>query len=215
MSIFESLIENLVQFSTLALWASLVFLVGIIISKSTKKIIVTFLKKIRINETLKRIGLHQALARTDIDFDAPNFFGQTVEWFIILFFLMTSAGVVGMNQASSFLEKMLSYFPNLFISILIFIVCAFLADFSQKIVVGTLERERITYSKLLGRAIRWGIWLFAILAILYQLQITPSLILSIFIGMVATISITLGLAFGLGGKNLAAKILEELEEKFK
>ncbi len=215
MSIFEPLVENLVQFSTLALWASLVFLVGIIISKSIKKIIVTFLKKIRINEVLKRIGLHQALSRADIDFDAPNFFGQTVEWFVVLFFLMTSAGIVGMNQASNFLEKMLSYFPNLFIAILIFIVCAFLADFSQKIVVGTLEREKITYSKLLGRAIRWGIWLFAILAILYQLQITPSLILSIFIGIVATISITLGLAFGLGGKNLATKILEEIEEKFK
>ena len=81
--------------------------------------------------------------------------------------------------------------------------------------MGTLEREKITYSKLLGRAIRWGIWLFAILAILYQLQITPSLILSIFIGMVATASITIGLAFGLGGKNLAAKMLEEIEEKFK
>jgi len=63
--------------------------------------------------------------------------------------------------------------------------------------------------------IRWAIWFFAILAILYQLQITPSLILVIFIGMVATTSIALGLSFGLGGKDLAVKILKELEEKFK
>ena len=81
--------------------------------------------------------------------------------------------------------------------------------------VGTLEKEKITYSRFLGRMVRWAIWLFAILAILYQLQITPSLILTIFIGMVATISIALGIAFGLGGKDLAAKILKELEEKFK
>jgi len=39
--------------------------------------------------------------------------------------------------------------------------------------------------------------------------------LAIFIGMVATISIALGIAFGLGGKDLAAKILKELEEKIK
>ncbi|NCO80485.1 hypothetical protein GW869_01785 [bacterium] len=81
--------------------------------------------------------------------------------------------------------------------------------------VGTLEKEKITYSRFIGKWIGWAIWLFAILAILYQLQIASNLILAIFIGMVATISIALGIAFGLGGKDLAAKILKELEEKIK
>jgi len=94
-------------------------------------------------------------------------------------------------------------------------VAAFLADFSQKVVVGTLEKEKIIYSKFLGTSIRWIIWFFAILAILYQLRITQPLILAIFIGMVATTALTVGLAFGLGGKDLAARILKELEEKFK
>jgi len=138
-----------------------------------------------------------------------------VKWFFVIVFLMLSTGILGLTQFSQFLEKVIGYFPNIFISCLIFLVAAFLADFSQKIVVGTLEEEKITYSRFLGRLFRWAIWLFAILAILYQLQITPSLILAIFIGMVATTSIALGIAFGLGGKDLAAKILKELEEKFK
>jgi len=128
---------------------------------------------------------------------------------------MVAVEILGLTPFSQFLWRVIDYYPNIFIAALIFIIAVFLADFSQKIVVGTLEKEKITYSRFLGRAIRWVIWLFTILAILYQLQITPSLILAIFVGIVITISIALGLSFGLGGKDLAAKILKELEEKFK
>ena len=63
--------------------------------------------------------------------------------------------------------------------------------------------------------LRWVIWFFAGLAILYQLQIVSPLILVIFVGMVITISLSLGLAFGLGGRDLAQRILKDLEDKFK
>jgi len=164
---------------------------------------------------LERTGIKQTLSRVSIKFDAPRFFADLVQWSVIIFFLMTSSEIVGLVQLSSFLQEVITYLPNVFIAVIIFIVALFLADFSQKVVIGTLEREKIIYSKFLGTAIRWTIWFFAILAILYQLKITPSLILAIFIGMVATISLALGIAFGLGGKDLAARILKELEEKFK
>lgn len=190
-------------------------LLGILIAKWLGQVSVAFLGKIKLNQILKRMGWQEALSKIDTGLNAPKFFGEIVKWFFVIVFLMVSFEILGLTQFSQFLEKVLVYFPNIFIAALIFLVAVFLADFSQKIVVGTLEEEKITYSRFLGKAIRWLIWLFAILAILYQLQITPSLILVIFVGMAATISIALGIAFGLGGKDLAAKILKELEEKFK
>ena len=207
--------QNLTEISPPIFWAGLVLLIGILVAKWLGQISVAFLNKIKLNQLLKRMGLEEALVKIDARLNAPKFFGEIVKWFFVIVFLMLSTGILGLTQFSQFLERVIGYFPNIFISCLIFLVAAFLADFSQKIVVGTLEEEKITYSRFLGRLFRWAIWLFAILAILYQLQITPSLILAIFIGMVATTSIALGIAFGLGGKDLAAKILKELEEKFK
>ena len=207
--------QTLTQVSPSIFWASLLFLVGIIISNWVEALSVYFLKKIRLNQVLKRIGLEEILSKIDTGLNAPKFLGQIVQWFFILIFLMVSLEIVGLTQFSQFLEKVIAYFPNIFVSAIIFVVAAFLTDISQKIVVGTLEKEKITYSRFLGRLLRWGIWFFAILAILYQLKITSTLILVIFTGMVITISIALGVAFGLGGKDLAAKILKELEEKFK
>jgi len=213
--VFQSFWRSLTEISPPIFWAGLVLLIGLLIAKWAGAIAVAFLSKIRLNQILKRMGLEDALAKIDTGLNAPKFFGEIVKWLFIVVFLMASSEILGLSQFSQFLEKVIAYFPNIFVAALIFLVAVFLADFSQKIVVGTLEEEKITYSRFLGRAVRWAIWLFAILAILYQLRITPSLILVVFIGMVATISLALGIAFGLGGKELAAKILKELEEKFK
>jgi len=212
---WSEILKNLTEISPPIFWAGLVLLVGIFVAKWLGQISVAFLNKIKLNQVLKRMGWEEALLKIDTRLNAPKFFGEIVKWFFVVVFLMVSFEILGLTQFSQFLEKVLGFFPNIFISCLIFLVAAFLADFSQKIVVGTLEKEKITYSRFVGKWISWAIWLFAILAILYQLQITPSLILVIIIGMVATISIALGIAFGLGGKDLAAKILKELEEKFK
>lgn len=213
--ISETIWQNLTEISPPIFWAGLVLLIGILIAKWAGAISSAFLSKIRLNQILKSIGLEEALSKIDIRLNAPKFFGEIVRWFFVILFLMAAVEILGLTPFSQFLEKVIDYYPNIFIAALIFLVAVFLADFSQKIVVGTLEKEKITYSRFLGRAIRWTIWFFAILAILYQLQITPSLILVVIIGMVATISIALGIAFGLGGKDLAAKILKELEEKLK
>jgi len=212
--ISKAIWQNLTEVPPPIFWAGLVLFVGIFVAKWLGRMSVAFLSQIRLNPLLKRVGLEEALSRIDTRLNAPKFFGEMVKWFFIVIFLMASCEILGLTRFSQFLEKVVGYYPNLFIAALIFIIAAFLADFSQKIVVGTLQEEKITYSRFLGRLIRWGIWLFAILAILYQLGIVPSLILSIFIGMVTTISLALGIAFGLGGKDLAAKILKELEEKF-
>lgn len=207
----ENLIENLLSL----LWAILVFLAGFFIAKWIGGLATRFLDKIRITQALKRLGWKENLARLDITLDIPRFFGELARWFFILLFLMVSFEIVGLPQFSQFLGRIAGYFQNIFIAVLIFIIAIFLGDFSQKIMVAVLEKEKITYSRFLGRVIRWIIWSLATLAILYQLQIAPTLILTIFVGFVIAVSLTIGIAFGLGGKDIAAKILKELEEKIR
>jgi len=207
----ESFVENLPQL----LWAILVFLTGLLVSKWAGNIVVRFLDKIRLNQALKRLNFEESLFETDIRFNAAQFFGNIVRCFFVILFLVTSAEIIGLPQFSQLLGETISYFPNIFVACLIFIIAVFLADFSQKIMVAVLEEEKITYSRFLGRIIRWIIWSLATLAILYQLQIAPTLILTIFVGFVGAIVIAVGVAFGLGGKDMAAKILKEFEEKIR
>jgi hypothetical protein len=209
--IFEFLEKN----SLSILGASLTLLLGILISLWLKRLTIGFFKKIRLDQLIKRLGWEEAIDRIFGNFNLLNFFGDIVKWFFVLLFLMFAFKILEIPLFYQFLEKIVFYFPNIFISILIFIVALFLVDLSQKVFVVTLEKEKIAYSRFLGKEISFFVWLVAILAILYQLQIAKNLILIVFVGVVAIFVLTIGISFGLGGKDLAAKILKELEEKFK
>lgn len=206
----ESFIENLPQF----FWANVVFLSGLLVSKWIASWVIVLLNKTKFNQALKRMSW-ESLEDFGFSMNGVEFFSNLVRYFFILLFLMASAEIIGLPQFSSFLSQAVSYFSNIFIASFIFMVAVFIADFSQKIVVASLEEEKITYSRFLGKMIRWIIWTLTVLIILYQLQITPTLILTIFIGFVATITLIVGIAFGLGGKEIASKILKELEEKIR
>lgn len=212
--IFEPLFQNLSHIPLRIVWAILVFILGFFISKWLGELVSAFLNKIQLNQAFQRMGWEEALRKIHKKFQASKFFGKIVKWFFVVLFLLVASEILGLAQLSWFLEKIIGYYPNIFIASIIFIVAVFLADFSQKIFVATLEKEKITYSSFLGRISRWAIWVFAVLAILYQLKIVPDLVLAIFIGLVGAIALASGIAFGLGGKEIAAKILKELEDKF-
>jgi small-conductance mechanosensitive channel len=79
--------------------------------------------------------------------------------------------------------------------------------------IGNTGEDRLNYSKILGEVTRFSIWILAVLAMLYQLQIAQALVLSIFIAFLAALALAFGISFGLGGKDLAKKILDEIKDK--
>ena len=210
----ETIYKEVLAYLPQVFWAILVFITGWFVSKWAGKLAARFLQKTWFNQALRRMGWDEALNRIDSNLNASVFFGEVVRWSAFVFFLALCSDVLGFSGLTRFLEEIISFLPNVLIAILIFILAVFSADFSEKIVVGTLEKERITYSRFFGRVLRWAIWFFAFLAIFYQLGVTPPLILALLIGMIAAASIAIGISFGLGGKDMARKILEDLKDKF-
>jgi hypothetical protein len=196
-------------------WAVVVLIFGIIIAKIIKKYVIVFLNKIRLNQVLKSLGWEDFFDRFDTKMNMPKFLGVVVEIYFFLLFLIMSFDILKLNGANKIIQGIVEYYPNIFVAGLIFIFAVFIADFSRKIVVGNLGKGKITYSSFLGDIIASGTWILAILAMLYQLQIVQTLILAIFIGVISLIVLTLGISFGLGGKDIANKILKDLEDQMK
>lgn len=195
------------------LWGIFILIIGWLVSIKIKNMVVDLFAKIRLNQMAKTLGWEGFFDRYDARLDVAKFFGLIIEIFFILLFFTVFFDIIGLNQVNTVLMAVINYFPNILISIVIFIFAIYIAGFSKKIVLVSLEKEKITYSGILGDIISWATWILAVLAILYQLNIVPTLILSIFIGFVSLIVITFGLAFGLGGKDLAKKLLEDLEDR--
>lgn len=214
-NIFQIISQAFIINASNLIWGIFILLAGWFVSVKIRNMAIDIFNKIRLNQMAKTLGWETFFDRYDAHLNIAKFFGAIIEALFLIMFFTVFFDIIGLNQFNSVLMSMISYFPNILISMIIFIFAIFIASFSKKIVLVSLEKEKITYSGILGNIISSAAWILAVLAILYQLNIVPTLILSIFIGFVALIVITFGLAFGLGGKDLAKKILEGWEEKMK
>ena len=102
------------------------------------------------------------------------------------------------------------YLPKVIVAAIILVVSAVLAEAVKRLVTGSARAAHLPSSAFLGGVSKWAIWIFAILAALYQVGIAGPLVQTFFTGAVAAISLAVGLAFGLGGKDAAARFLEKL-----
>ncbi|NMB40305.1 MAG: hypothetical protein GYA00_02955 [Parcubacteria group bacterium] len=192
-----------------------IILLGLYISKKIRDLVIHFLNRLRLNQMLGSLGWQEFFNRFNTKLDIPRFFGTITQIYFLLWVVLVVLDMLSLSIVGDIISNIINYYPNIFISIVIFIVAVFIADFSKKIIVSDFKEEKLTYSNFLGNIIASSVWVIAILSILYQLQIAQTLILIAFIGFIALIVLTVGIAFGLGGKEIARKTLEDIEKKIK
>jgi hypothetical protein len=209
----KALWEGFVVFTPKLIGAVLVFIIGWLISVLVGKIVEEVLRKLNLNELFKKGSLKEAIEKAEFKVDVAAFIGSIFKWVFMIVFLLVSVEILGLDQFSVFLRNVLDYLPNVIVAALIFVVAVIIADFTEKVVRAAVEGMKVGFGSVIGVIVRWSIWIFAGLTILYQLKIAPDLIQTILNGIVYLIVLTLGLSFGLGGKDVAAEVLQNLKKK--
>ena len=195
--------------------AIIIFIIGWFISVGVGKLISEILKRIKFNQIFEKGVWKDALEKAEFKIDASGFIGVICKWILVIVFLLAAVEILGLAQFADFLVKVLAYLPNVIVAALIFVVAVIISDILEKLVRAVVEGVRVGYGQVVGAIVRWSIWVFAVLAILIQLKIAPALLQSLFIGFVALLAIAGGIAFGLGGKEVAAELLQNLKKKLK
>ncbi len=193
--------------------AIIIFVLGWIIASVIEKLVAQIFKVIMVDKALKSAGLEDSLARGGIRLDSGMFIGALVKWFIVIIFLMASLEVVGLNQVNEFLGQIVGYLPQVIISALVLLVAAVVANAADRVVTSMARTAGISSAGFLGGVSRWAIWIFAIMTALTQLGIAGQLMFILLQGVVAMLAISGGLAFGLGGKEAAARYIERLRDE--
>jgi len=210
---FNELWTGVASFAPRLVAAVVIFVVGWVIAHALGKVVEQILRSLKIDKALQSLGVEEPIERAGIKLDVGVFIGALVKWFVIVVFLTATVDVLGLTQVTDFLkDDVLGYLPNVFVAAMILVVAALIADAVGKLVTGSAKAANLPSSGFLGGVSRWAIWVFAILAALYQLGIAGPMVQTLFIGIVGALALGLGLAFGLGGKDAAAKYLERLRQ---
>ena len=189
--------------------ALIIFAIGWVLATLVEKLVESLFKALKIDAALKSAGFEEVVKRAGHNLNSGLFVGALVKWFIIIVFLMASFGILGLDQVNVFLAQVVNYIPQVIVAVLILMVAVVIATALQKAVVASARAGHVKSAELLGRITKWSIWIFALLTALITLGIAPTLIQMILTAIFAGGALAIGLAFGLGGKEVAARLIEK------
>lgn len=206
-SSLQTLWNGFIEFLPNLLGAVIIFIIGWLIAILLGRLAAQVIRALRIDQVLEKMGFKKSLERADMKLDSGRFIGELVKWFFIVVFLMAATDILGLPQVTEFLRRVLLYIPQLIVAVLILLAAVLIANFLQKLVKASVEAAGLKSANFLAAVTKWSILIFAVLAALLQLGIVPALIQTLFTGFVAALTISFGLAFGLGGKDTAVQVL--------
>jgi hypothetical protein len=209
----QSLWEGFLGFIPDLIGALIVFIIGWFIAVAIGKLVSEVLIRLKFNQLFEKTGWKPALEKAELKVNPSEFIGAICKWILVIVFLVAAVEILGLVEFASLLKSVLNYLPNVFVAVLIFVVTVIVVDIVEKVVRAAVEGTKVGYGHMVSMIIKWSIWIFATMTILHQLGIARAFMETLFTGVVAMLVIAFGLAFGLGGKDVAADVLKTLKKK--
>ncbi|MFF4601036.1 hypothetical protein [Amycolatopsis sp. NPDC001319] len=193
--------------------ALLVLLIGFIIAKLLDKVITKGLQKAKVDDKLKTGGGANYVEKLSPRGSPSKFVGLVVFWLIMLFVISSAIGTLGIPALTGFMNQVLSYLPNVIAALLIFIVAAAVAGAVGGLVHRTMgDTPTGKIVRTLVPAMIMGI---AVIMILTPSRISPVIVTITYVALVSSAALATALAFGIGGRDAAAKLVNSGYDKAK
>lgn len=210
---FYGLVFQVLGFLPNLVGAVIVFVFGLVVATGVAQLVERLVKYIGLDDFLKRLGLAPYFDQADLHLNSGRFFGQMAFWFLTLSFLLAASDILKFTGLSVFLNKVLLYIPQVFVAILILLASVVAANFLKGLVRASVMGARLHAAGFLGTVAWWSAVIFGFLSALIQLGIAESIINTIITGVVYMFALAGAIAFGLGGKDYAAHLLEKFREQ--
>ena len=209
----QSAFTTFVGYLPQVIGALLVLLIGFIIAKLLDKVVTKGLQKAKVDDKLKTGGGANYVEKLSPRGSPSKLVGLVVFWVIMLFVISSAIGTLGIPPLTVFMNQVLSYLPNVLAALLIFIVAAAVAGAVGGLVHRTMgDTPTGKIVRTLVPAMIMGIAVFMILT---QLGISPVIVTITYVALVGAASLAAALAFGIGGRDAAAKLVNSGYEKAK
>lgn len=202
-------IGSIIVFLPKFIFGLIVVLLGIIIASFLKQILLELLKFLKIESALKKYGIPEA--KEGVNW--ATVLAELLRWFIVILFLVPAADIWGLGKFVEVLNGLLLFLPNVIVAVLILLVGFIVSKLVHDLLLASIHGVSREIAQSVATVGRWSVMVFVFLIVLNQLGIASDLIRILFAGLVAMLAIAGGLAFGLGGKDMAKELLDRLVKK--
>ncbi len=211
----QSLVDTtltLIAFLPNVIIAIIIFVLGWAAGSIIGKAVAHIINLLRVDKALDKAGVDELSSKTGVRISVAGFLGGVVKWSLIVAFSVAAAEILGLTQITQLLRDILVYIPNVIVAAVALIIAALLGDFVARIVSHSAQGIGMK-GHFAAEVAKWSIIIVGgVFPALTQLRIAQGLVEVLFTGVVFALSLALGLAFGLGGRDAAARAIEKMKQ---
>jgi mechanosensitive ion channel-like protein len=187
---------------------AVVLIVGWVVSSFLGRGVEALLHAVRFNDLARRSGFADFVQKMGVKDDSAGVIASIVKWFVRLITLVVAFDTLGLPAVSGVLQQLLLWLPNLVVALVVLVIGGLAANALSQLVRGATAEAGFSNPNMLATVAKVAVWGFTIIVAINQLGIATTLINTLLVGIVGAFTIAFGLAFGLGGRDRAAQLLE-------
>jgi hypothetical protein len=203
---------QLVNFVPKLLAVLVILFFGWLVAKLVRSAVKRLLDLTQFDKFSQKSGLEAFMNSGNFNITLSGVISQVIYWLVILLFVITGANALELPAVAGLLQQLASYLPHIVVAILVVVFGTLFARFINRLVFAWLHSIKFEHALPVSTSAEYGIQIMAIFIALEQLGIGMQLIHSLFIIVFGALFLALAIAFGLGGKDWAAKVIENMNK---
>lgn len=188
--------------------ALVLLLVGWALARFVRRLAVRGLRLVKADVAAEKAGLEDFLVQGGVRFTTVTLVGSFVYWAVNLAVILAALTVLGIETAGQTIARLVLHVPNVVTAVVILILGTLLGQFFGALTYAYLANLGVGGARAMSTIARWAVVVFVIAVSLEQLSIGGQVLVSAFQIAFGALCLALSLAFGLGGREWAARVLD-------
>src|SRR5688572_13909028 len=190
-----------------------ILMAGFAIAKMVERGTDIALHRIGFDRWMHEGGVTEALQRLPTRLDPSAIIAKLLFWTVMLLVILLAADAVGVEAINTLFAEIVLYIPSVIAAVIVLVLGILIGEFVKDLVLASAGG--LPGGVTLARAAKASVILLAVFMALDQLEIAQDIVLVTFIAVVGAAALAAGIAFGLGGKEIASEISKQWYERMK
>jgi preprotein translocase subunit Sss1 len=212
---YQNMAHMIAEFLPRLVVMLVIVLTGVLVAYAFKYVARMILRLTKLDRLSEEAGASKVLRMAALP-SMSDFLSRSVFWITLLGFILIGISVLNIAGLQEQISRLLRLLPEIVVAMLILFLGLVIANFLSRAVLLASVNRGYGSARLFSWSIRFGIWILAITMALDELSVARQTVLAAFSIVLGGSMLGLAIAFGLGGRDLARKFLEQsLTEKKK
>ena len=198
---FQSFLPNLLAMLV-------ILLVGLVLAKIFRIILVKLLVAVSFDNWSDRMGFTTLIRKGDVWAKPSAILGAIAFWLLAIVTLMAGMSALRVAAIDQMVAHFFGYMPRIFSASVILVIGYVLSGFVSRTVLIAAANSGFHYAKLLAETVR-TLLVMTLAMVMEQLRIAPNIVIAAFSIIFGGIVVALAIAFGVGGISVAKRIIEK------